>query len=138
MGISQLQIRVAGLRVSVKWTRKFKNIQKIALLKKLKNTDSITNLEQCPCQDWIRGRLQFREPVTITNEATDPSTRLQTILDRAIFNWYSSNVKALTSEMRALQLDQLSEQILFLFDCVWSTLQSNDTNFRERFELQLT
>ena len=64
-------------------------------------------------------------------------TRLQAILDRAVFNWYSNNVQVLTSEMRALQLDQLSEQILFLFDCVWCTLQSNDTNFRVRFELQL-
>ena len=64
-------------------------------------------------------------------------TRLQAILDHAISNWYSNNVRALTIEMRPLQLDQLSEQILFLFDCVWCTLQSNDTNFRARFELQL-
>ena len=55
----------------------------------------------------------------------------------AVFNWYSNNVQALTSKMYVLQLDQLSEQILFLFDCVWCTLQSNDTNFRARFELQL-
>ena len=64
-------------------------------------------------------------------------TRLQAILDRAISNGYSNNVPALTIEMRALQLNQLSEQILFLFDCVWCTLQLNDTNFRTRFELQL-
>ena len=64
-------------------------------------------------------------------------TRLQAILDRAISNWYSNNVRALTIDMRALQFDQLSEQVLFLFDCVWCTLQSNDTNFRARFELQL-
>ena len=50
-------------------------------------------------------------------------------------NWYSNNVRALTIEMDALQLDQLSEQTLFLFDCVWCTLQSNDTNFSVRFEL---
>ena len=42
-----------------------------------------------------------------------------------------------TSKVRALQLDQLSEQIPFLFDYVWCTLQSNDTNFCKRFELQL-
>ena len=42
---------------------------------------------------------------------------------------YLNNVQALTSKIRALQLDQLSEQILFLFDCAWCTLQSNDSNF---------
>ena len=51
----------------------------------------------------------------------------------SIFNWY--NVQALTNEMHALQLDQLSEQILFLFDCVWCTLQLKDTNVHVRFEL---
>ena len=58
-------------------------------------------------------------------------------MDCAIFNWHSNNVQALTSEMHALQLDQLSEQTLFLFDCVWCTLQSNDTDFHMRSELQL-
>ena len=64
-------------------------------------------------------------------------TCLQAILDRAISNWYFNNVRALTIEMHALQLNQLPEQLLFLFDCVWCTLQSADTNFRTRFELQL-
>ena len=60
---------------------------------------------------------------------------MQAILDRAIFNWYSNNVQALTSEMHALQLDQFSGQILFLFDCVWCTLNQmtqisrRDSNF---------
>ena len=57
--------------------------------------------------------------------------------DEAVNRIAANNVQALTSEMRALQLDQLSEQILFLFDCVWCTLQSNGANFYARFELQL-
>ena len=86
----------------------------------------------------IRSEVSSSENQWLTNEATNPSTRLQPILDRAIYNWYSNNVQALTSEMHALQLDQLSEQILFLFDCVWGTLQSNaDTNLGAKFELQL-
>ena len=66
MTISQLQIRVAVLTVSVKWTKKFKNIQKPPPKKKKKiieNIDNITKLGQCPCQDSIQG-LQFRTPVT--------------------------------------------------------------------------
>ena len=38
--------------------------------------------------------------------------------------------------MPVLQFDQLSEQILFLFDSVWCTLQSDDTNFPMRVKLQ--
>ena len=53
------------------------------------------------------------------------------------FSWYLNNVQALSIVMHALQLDQLAEQILFLFDSVWCTLQSNDINFRMRFETQL-
>ena len=45
-------------------------------------------------------------------------THLEAILDRAIFNWYLNYVQALTVQMHALQLDQLFEQILFLFDCL--------------------
>ena len=122
MAISQLEIRVAVLRVAVKWTRKLKNIQKIPPLPKqkwLKNIDNITKLDECPCQDSIQG-LQLRKPVTnqwLTSEATNPSARLQAILDRAIFNWYSNNVWALTSEMRALQLDQLSEHSIIVWLC---------------------
>ena len=65
IAISQLEIRVAVLRVSVKWTRKYKNIQNIKGKKtpKLKNIDNITKLDQCPSQDSI-GRLQFRKPLT--------------------------------------------------------------------------
>ena len=59
------------------------------------------------------------------------------ILYHAILNWCLNNVQDLTSEIHALQLDQLSEQILFLLDCVRCTLQSNVTNFHTRFELQL-
>ena len=47
------------------------------------------------------------------------------------------DVTALINERIALQLDQLSEQILSLFDSVWFTLQSSGTNFHARFKLQL-
>ena len=36
-------------------------------------------------------------------------TQLQAILDRAILNWYSNYVQALTNGICPLQLDQLSE-----------------------------
>ena len=69
--------------------------------------------------------------------ANTPQTCLQPILDHVIFNWYSNNVRALTREMHALQFDQLSEQILFLLDCVWYTPQSNDTKFDQSQMRQL-
>ena len=78
--------------------------------------------------------LILNEPASsqeVLNGTWKLKTRLQAILDRAISNWYSYNVRALTIEMRALQFDQLSEQILFLFECVWCTLQSNDTLLHE-------
>ena len=60
MAISQLEIRLAVLKVSLKWTRKFKNIQNIQKTPNFKNIDNITKLGQGPCQDLIRG-LQFRK-----------------------------------------------------------------------------
>ena len=55
MAISQLEIEVAVLTASVKWTRKFRNIQNIKEKKspKFKNDDNITKLDQCPRQDSI-------------------------------------------------------------------------------------
>ena len=46
MAISHLEIEVVILRVSLKWTRKFKNIPNIKEKKnpKLKNIDNITKL----------------------------------------------------------------------------------------------
>ena len=136
MAVSPLQIRVAVLRVPVKWTRKIlKYSNDPPSQKKSRNINNITKLDQCPCQDSIRG-LHFRNQ-SLTNGARNTSTRLQAILDHAVSNCFSNNIQALASELLALQPEQLSEPILFLIDCAWCTLQSNDTNFRYRSELQL-
>ena len=105
MAISQLEIRVAVLRVSVKWTRKFKNIQKIRPLpeqKRLKNIDNITKLDECPCQDSIQG-LQLRKPVTSQWGHKSISTlagnigpcNLQLVLEQCLsFNQWDAGITA--------------------------------------------
>ena len=100
-----------------KMDKKIKTIfKRPPLVPKRKNSKiliTVQNLASVPARIW--SEVSSSENQWLTNEATNPSTCLQAIVHHAVFNWYLNNVQALTGEMHALQLDQLSEQILFCF-----------------------